>query len=133
MQNTTKWEQLQARMASLGIAEEDLQESFVLGAGKGGQKVNRTANTVQVVHTRTGRVVKAGEARSQHLNRMRARERLCDEVEAERERERLARQAKRARIRYTKRKAGPAEQAKRLQAKKHRGELKRGRGKPTAD
>lgn len=131
--NVSKWDQVQARMAKLRIAEEDLQESFVLGSGKGGQKVNRTSSTVQLVHTRTGRVVKAGEARSQHLNRLRARERLCEEVEADRERERLERQAKRAKIRYKKRKPSPGQQAKRLQAKKHRGEIKRHRGRPTAD
>ncbi len=129
----SKWDQVQARLAKLGIAEDDLQESFVLGSGKGGQKVNRTSSTVQLVHTRTGRVVKVGDERSQHMNRLRARERLCEEVEAERERDRLERQARRAKIRYKKRRPGPAAQAKRLQGKKHRGEIKRGRGRPTFD
>lgn len=127
---TSKWEQVRARMARLGVEEEELQESFVLGSGKGGQKVNRTSSTVQIVHSRSGRVVKAGEERSQHLNRLRARERLCDEIEEEREKIRLDRQAKRAKIRYKKRKPSPGEQAKRLKSKKHRGEIKRGRGRP---
>lgn len=116
-------------MARLGLREEELQESFVLGSGKGGQKVNRTSNTVQVVHAGSGRVVKAGEERSQYLNRLRARERLCEEVEGERERERLERQARRSLMRYRKRRPGPAEQAKRLEGKKRRGAVKRGRGR----
>jgi protein subunit release factor B len=129
----SKWEQVRARMARLGVQEDDLQESFVLGSGKGGQKVNRTSSTVQIVHTRSGRVVKAGEERSQHLNRLRARERLCDEIEEERQKAKLERQALRAKIRYKKRRPSPAEQAKRLQGKKHRGEIKRGRGRPSLD
>ena len=34
---------LAARMLSLGIREEDLVETFVRGAGPGGQKINKTS------------------------------------------------------------------------------------------
>lgn len=128
-----KWEQLQNRMAALGIREGDLEESFVLGSGKGGQKVNRTSSAVQLHHRPSGRVVKCADERSQHLNRLRARERLCAEIEAEREKLRLERQARRAIIRYKKRKPSPAEQAKRLQAKQHRATVKRGRARPSRE
>ena len=128
-----KWEQLQKRMATLGIHERDLEESFVLGSGKGGQKVNRTSSTVQLHHRPSGRVVKCAEERSQHLNRLRARERLCGEIEQEREQLRLERQARRALIRYKKRKPSPGEQAKRLQAKSHRATLKQGRSRPSRE
>lgn len=133
MKPSGKWEQVQARMTQLGIAEADLEESFVLGSGKGGQKVNRTASAVQLLHRPSGRVVKCGEERSQHLNRLRARERLCDEVAAQRDQDRLDRQARRALMRYRKRKPSAAEQAKRLAGKRHRSEIKQSRGRPSAD
>lgn len=73
---------LEARMAMLGLREEDLQESFVRGSGPGGQKINRTASTVQLRHAPTGLEVKMQEARSQALNRFLARRRLCELLEA---------------------------------------------------
>ncbi len=36
-----KLEELAARMEKLGIGEGDLIEKFILGSGKGGQKMNR--------------------------------------------------------------------------------------------
>ncbi len=128
-----KWEQIQARLAKLGVVEQDLDESFVLGSGKGGQKVNRTSSTVQLHHRPSGRVIKCAEERSQHMNRLRARERLCDEIEGEREKLRLERQARRAIIRYKKRKPSAGEQARRLEGKRHRSGIKQGRGRPGTD
>ena len=37
---------LRERMEALGIREQDLEESFVRGSGRGGQKVNKTNNCV---------------------------------------------------------------------------------------
>ena len=45
---------LKERMESLGIREQDLEESFVRGAGRGGQKVNKTNNCVYLKHVPTG-------------------------------------------------------------------------------
>jgi protein subunit release factor B len=36
-----KFEELQRRMELLGIREDDIIEKFILGSGKGGQKVNK--------------------------------------------------------------------------------------------
>lgn len=121
------------RMESLGLREADLEESFVLGSGKGGQKVNRTASTVQVTHRPTGRTVKCGDERSQHLNRMRVRERLCELVETERAAAKQERNARRALARYRKRKASPVAKAKRVEGKRRRGERKQLRGRPQMD
>ena len=49
---------LKERMESLGIREQDLEESFVRGAGRGGQKVNKTNNCVYLKHVPTGIAVK---------------------------------------------------------------------------
>lgn len=44
---------LRERMEALGIREQDLEESFVRGSGRGGQKVNKTNNCVYLRHTPT--------------------------------------------------------------------------------
>lgn len=77
-----KEDELAARMARCGLLEGDLDESFVCASGPGGQKVNRTATAVRLLHSPTGLEVKAQEARSQALNRFYARRRLCELIEA---------------------------------------------------
>ena len=39
---------IKARMALASVFEEDIEESFVLGSGPGGQKVNKTASAVRL-------------------------------------------------------------------------------------
>lgn len=72
---------LAARMAALGIREEDLSETFVRGSGKGGQKVNKTNNCVCLCHEPTGIVVKCHRERERETNRFLARRALCDELD----------------------------------------------------
>lgn len=86
---------LERRMASLGIREEDLRETFVRSGGHGGQNVNKVATCVQLVHLPTGIQVRCQEERLQGRNRRRARELLVERLEARRE---AARAAERARI-----------------------------------
>ncbi len=73
---------LRERMDSLGIREEDIEESFVRSSGPGGQKVNKTATRVQLKHIPTGVEVKCSKARTQGLNRYYARAILADKIEA---------------------------------------------------
>ncbi len=75
---------LNERLDLAGIADADLDESFVVGTGRGGQKRNRTANAVQLVHVPTGRRATASQARSRGLNRYFARRRLVELFEADR-------------------------------------------------
>ena len=51
-------DELQRRMAALGIREEDIEESFVRSGGHGGQNVNKTSTCVMLVHRPTGMQVK---------------------------------------------------------------------------
>ena len=72
---------LEARLAKLGIREEDLQESFVHSGGKGGQNVNKVATCVVLVHGKSGTSVKCQRARTQGLNRYLARQLLAEKLE----------------------------------------------------
>lgn len=73
--------ELEARMAALGLREQDLQERYVRSSGPGGQKVNKTSSCVYLKHTPTGLEVKMQRERSQPLNRYYARKRLCEMLE----------------------------------------------------
>lgn len=78
---TKKQAQLKARMANLGLREEDLQETYVRSSGPGGQKVNKTASCVYLKHLPSGMKVKMQKDRSQPANRYYARKRLCELLE----------------------------------------------------
>jgi len=79
-----KQQDLETRMASLGLREQDLQEKFIHSSGPGGQRVNKTASCVYLKHLPTGLEVKMQRERQQRLNRYYARKRLCELVEAQR-------------------------------------------------
>ena len=68
-------------MIDLGIKEEDLQEKFVLGSGKGGQKVNKSSTCVRLKHVPTEIEVKCQKERSREMNRFFARRILCEKIE----------------------------------------------------
>jgi len=59
------------------LNEDDLTENFVRGSGAGGQKVNKTANKVLLVHDPTQLRVECQETRSLSQNRKIARKRLA--------------------------------------------------------
>lgn len=74
---------LQKRMEVLGITEADLKERFVKSGGKGGQNVNKVSTAVHLVHTPSGKQIKCSVYRTQGLNRYKARDLLCLELEKE--------------------------------------------------
>ncbi|MBQ9095240.1 MAG: peptide chain release factor-like protein [Akkermansia sp.] len=76
-----KRNELAERMKTLGVLERDLEEAFVRGSGKGGQKVNKTNNCVCLVHRPTGLVIKCHREREREINRFLARRALCDELD----------------------------------------------------
>lgn len=73
--------ELAERMKALGVFECDLEERFVRGSGKGGQKVNKTNNCVCLVHVPSGLVIKCHREREREINRFLARRALCDELD----------------------------------------------------
>lgn len=76
-----KADQLNRRMASLGVRETDLEETFVRSGGHGGQNVNKTSTCVMLRHGPTGLQVKSQATRQQGLNRFIARRLLLDKIE----------------------------------------------------
>ncbi|OPZ60280.1 MAG: Peptide chain release factor 1 [Deltaproteobacteria bacterium ADurb.Bin510] len=76
-----KQQALKARMAELGLREEDIEERFIHGGGRGGQKLNKTASCVWLKHLPSGLEVKCQQERSQSLNRFFARRLLVAKYE----------------------------------------------------
>ena len=120
-------QQIENRMARLGIREADLDETFARSSGPGGQNVIKVATAVTLRHRPSGISVTAQNARSQAQNRKMARERLLDAIEESRKRRRAAETAKRERARRRKSPRPAALKAKILESKRRRGELKRQR------
>lgn len=87
-------ERIKSLMAEASVFEEDLEESFVLGGGPGGQKTNKTSSVVRLGHEPSGLAVKCGETRSREMNRWLARRALAEMIlEREHKRKSSARQA----------------------------------------
>ncbi len=76
-----KAQALRERMISCDLHEKDIEESFVRSSGPGGQKTNKSATAVCLLHKTSGLTVKSQTARSQALNRFYARRRLCELLE----------------------------------------------------
>ena len=120
-----KRQALAERMARLGIREQDLTEKFVLGAGKGGQKLNKTSSCVYLRHAPSGIEVKCQQERSRELNRFLARREICDRLEARVLGARSARQQAVEKIRRQKRRRSRRQKERMLEAK-HQHSQKKG-------
>lgn len=95
-------------MTALNIHETDLIEKFILGSGRGGQKIQKTLSCVYLKHRETGIEIKCQKTRSRDDNRYFARKRLCDKLdervnqeksEYQQAKEKIRRQKKRRRKR----------------------------------
>jgi len=122
---------LQARMEHLGVKESDMRETFVRSSGPGGQKVNKTASCVYLVHVPTGLSVKCQQERSQALNRFLARRMLLDRIERSQTGRISAERQRTEKIRRQKRRRSKRAQEKILQQKHVQSEKKALRAKVT--
>ena len=125
-----KKDALTARMLALGIREPELEEKFILGSGKGGQKVNKTSSCVYLRHPPTGLEVKCGQTRSREQNRFLARRELCDRLEARQRGAQSARQQAIAKIRRQKRRRSRRQKERMLEGKHLQARKKEGRRPP---
>lgn len=115
---------IKALMEEASVYEDDLEESFVLGGGPGGQKTNKTSNVVRLVHEPSGLMVRCGETRSRETNRWIARRTLAEMIlEREKGRKSAARQAA-EKIRRQKRRRSRRQKQKILDEKHARSETK---------
>lgn len=127
-----KWASLEARMARLQIDETDLHEKFIIGSGKGGQKLHKTASTVYLKHLSTGTEIKCQDSRSQEDNRYFARERLCDKLQALLSDEKTKAQQESEKIKRQKKRRSRKSKLKMLDEKARQGKRKVLRKKVTA-
>lgn len=122
-----KEQQLQRRMADLGVRESDLQESFVRSGGHGGQNVNKVSTCVVLLHRPSGLQVKCQTTRQQGLNRFIARRLLLDKIEHMKTGKIAAERARIEKVRRQKRKRSRRAKARMLADKSHHSDKKAAR------
>ena len=76
-----KLEELKSRVLRLKIDLRLIEESFSRGGGKGGQKVNKTSNRVQLSYPPLDIRVACQRERKRSLNRFLALRELVDQIE----------------------------------------------------
>ena len=117
-------ERVKALMDEASVFEEDLEESFILGGGPGGQKTNKTSNVVRLFHAPSGISVRCGETRSRETNRWLARRALAEQIlDRENRRKSEARQ-RQEKIRRQKRRRSRRQKQKMLADKHAHSEIK---------
>ena len=122
-----KKQALEERMAKLGVREQDLVEKFILGAGSGGQKLNKTSSCVYLLHTPSGIEIKCQRARSRELNRFVARRELCERIEEKIDGQKSVRQQAIEKIRRQKRRRSRRQKDRMLSDKRQHSAKKQSR------
>ena len=116
-------------MAEASVFEEDIEESFILGGGPGGQKTNKTSNVVRLRHEPSGLNIRFGETRSREDNRWLARRALAEAIlERENKRKSAKRQAAEKKRRQKRRRS--RRQKQRMLEDKHAHSEKKAARKP---
>jgi protein subunit release factor B len=136
MQNpvsSDKLQDLERRMAALGITDDTLVERFVRGSGAGGQKINKTSSCVFLKHLSSGIVVKCQADRSREMNRFLARRELCEELEAIRDGRESARVQEMEKVRRQKRRRSRRSKQRSVADKRILSQKKSMRRSPDAD
>ena len=124
-------EKIKQQMVTASVFEEDIDETFILGSGPGGQKVNKTSSVVRLYHAPSELTIKCGETRSREMNRWLARRELAEKI-LERENAAVSKRRQEAeRIRRQKRRRSRRQKAKMLADKRQHSEKKAARGRVT--
>jgi protein subunit release factor B len=119
-----KIEAIKRLMQEANLSEHDLQESFIMGSGPGGQKTNKTSSVVRLVHQPTGISVKVGQTRSRETNRFLARRQIAELILEKISNRKTAAQQAREKIRRQKRRRSRKQKEKMLEQKHARSEIK---------
>jgi len=72
---------LKEKIERLKIDPADIEEQFTRGSGKGGQKINKTANCVRLNYPKLGIQVRVQKDRRRSINRFLALRELADKIE----------------------------------------------------
>lgn len=112
--NQEKIKALEDKMKLLGLHEEDIEEKFILGAGKGGQKVNKSHACVYLKHLPSQIEIKCQKDRSQNMNRFFARRKLCEVYQEKILGQRTQKEEKRDKIRKQKKRRSRKNREKKL-------------------
>ena len=120
-------------MLHCNLKQEDLVEKFVVGSGKGGQKVQKTSSCVYLKHIPTGIEVKCQRTRSREQNRMYARLELCQKLEKRKKEAAERRKRERHWEQQQKRKPSAGQKERRLAEKRHQSKKKQKRRPPSFD
>jgi protein subunit release factor B len=127
------WDKLKARMMTLGISEDDLDEQFIIGSGRGGQKLQKTSSCVRLFYIPLNLVIKCQESRSRERNRFLARRRLCEKIDTIKNREKSEEKKRQQKIRRQKARRSRRAKKKMLADKRHQSQRKDLRKKPSSD
>lgn len=127
-----KRDKLTDRMRKLQITEDDLIEKFILGSGKGGQKLHKTASTVYLKHLPSGLEIKCQYSRSRDYNRYFARERLCEKLHTLISDEKTKEQQHVEKLRRQKKRRSRRAKQKMMDEKSRQSQLKGLRKKPNS-
>jgi protein subunit release factor B len=118
---------IKALMAEASVFEDDLEETFILGGGPGGQKTNKTSNVVRLSHGPSALQVRYGENRSREINRWLARRMLAEMILEREQGRKSAEQQAREKIRRQKRRRSRRQKQKMLDDKHAHSEKKAAR------
>ena len=118
---------IKSLMAEASVFEEDLDESFILGGGPGGQKTNKTSSVVRLFHAPSGIQVRCGENRSREINRWLARRALAEKILEREQGRKSAAQQEREKKRRQKRRRSRRQKQRMLDAKHAHAEIKANR------
>jgi protein subunit release factor B len=125
--------EFESRLAALGMRSADVEERFILGSGRGGQKLQKTSSCVWLRHGPTGIEVRCQRERSQTVNRELAWAELCAKLEERKRAAAAERQDEQAKNRRRNRQKSRGQKARMIQSKKHRAGIKSSRGRVGAD
>lgn len=117
-------ERIKVLMAEASVYEEDLDESFILGGGPGGQKTNKTSNVVRLFHGPSGLSVRCAETRSRETNRWLARRQIAELILEREKGVKSAERQKREKIRRQKRRRSRRQKQRMLDDKHAHSEKK---------
>ncbi len=117
--------EFQEKAEDLGIHPEDVDEFFVRGSGKGGQKINKTSSCVVLIHRPTETEVRCQKHREQSKNRLSAYKLLIRKIETLKEGKESDEAKRIYKLRKQKKRRSRKAKEKMLEEKHHRSEIKK--------